>query len=204
MGDKLHDFMLALGARENDLGPSTLSKRWADVQDTESPFVSNQKPYPAFSETPEGMWAAFEKEQPLRATAKKFIRTSVGGATDALTKPVEVPDAEKLAATKMLREYIMAQDRIRAEEEKKRALWDAAWRERLDAYNNRPRPPSPPPLPYPNQRPLSLEVGPAQVSQAPLSLEVGEAQFPRGAGSALTKDVNRAYLADMLKAIGPR
>jgi hypothetical protein len=78
---------------------------------------------PTPEQAKEQEWAAYEKEHPIRANTKKLLTHSVQGAGSALAAPAKLPDAEKISAHRMLKEYLTAQDMQRAGESEKEALW---------------------------------------------------------------------------------
>lgn len=67
-------------------------------------------------------WDTYEKEHPIRANTKKLLTHAVKGAGSALAAPA-LPDAEKISAHRMLKEYLAAQDMQRASASEKEALW---------------------------------------------------------------------------------
>lgn len=119
---------------------------------------------------PESEWDTWAKENPGRATAKKLMHAAGSG----VAAPVNLPDAEKLSAAKMLKEYLQHRDVQRAEEAKKGELWNmihsANVQDQFFTQNTRP------PQNLSDFAMAGMNYRPQQVDATAPQLQIGQAQ----------------------------
>lgn len=127
-------------------------------------------------------WEAYEQSSPIMANSKKLLNKGAAPLRDmasAMARPAlgvaqAQSDNEKLSAHKMLKDYLMHQDQLRAGEVQKQGLWMLA---RMPGAPLAGQPvyggaTGPIGSPY-----NDLEIGPAQVQPQYNDLAIGPAQI---------------------------